>query len=85
MMTSPLPAQENGFARGEIILVASKKKSQGTAGTTATNTCGNGKIDAGESCDGADLGGKDCLDFGKPNPAGLACTNICTFDTSACH
>jgi hypothetical protein len=84
MTTSPAPAQENGFVQGKIILAASKKKSQGTAGTTATNTCGNGKIDAGESCDGPDVGGKTCVDFGK-NAGYLACTSNCTFDTSGCQ
>ncbi len=47
-------------------------------------TCGNGKIDAGENCDGSNLGGKRwCSDLGFD--AGiLSCSTDCTFDTSGC-
>jgi cysteine-rich repeat protein len=47
--------------------------------------CGNAVKDAGESCDGADLGGEDCLSVPGGFTGGtLACTASCTFDTSAC-
>jgi hypothetical protein len=87
MIASPALAQGDGLSAGKIILAETKKKkpaaSTGTATTTAT--CGNGKIEGGESCDGADLSGKTCVDFGKSNPVGLACSANCTFDTSACQ
>jgi hypothetical protein len=45
--------------------------------------CGNGKIEGGEYCDGADVGSKNCTDFGygsgKPG-----CNANCTFDPSVC-
>lgn len=31
---------------------------------TVSSTCGNGKVDPGESCDGTDFQGKDCTQFG---------------------
>jgi cysteine-rich repeat protein len=47
-------------------------------------TCGDGKRDPGEECDGADLGGQSCADAGFSNPAGLGCTPQCTLDASGC-
>src|SRR5262245_19342741 len=68
--TSPSVAQEDGLSGGKIILIdqgKGKKKGQtGTTSTTGTSTsgtsttaskCGNGVIDAGEQCDGNNLGG----------------------------
>ena len=53
-----------------------------TAGCT---NCGNGRVDAGEQCDGADLDGNDCTtvpgDFGGGR---LRCADGCRFDTSEC-
>jgi hypothetical protein len=45
--------------------------------------CGNGVIEAGEQCDGANLGGQTCVGLGFAGGT-LACTNACMFDTSAC-
>jgi hypothetical protein len=46
--------------------------------------CGNGAIDPGEQCDGADLQGFDCVSLGLGGGV-LACDPItCTFDTSMC-
>lgn len=50
--------------------------------------CGNGVIDPGEECDGADLDGNDCEDaYGGFNgcTGTLACTSDCRFDGSACR
>ncbi|HTJ80945.1 MAG TPA: hypothetical protein VL400_04455, partial [Polyangiaceae bacterium] len=55
-----------------------------TSGCTALPTCGNGAIDAGESCDGSNLGGKTCASQGFGTGT-LACSAGCAFDTSACH
>jgi hypothetical protein len=60
----------------------------GTTGPVAeegpVGNCGNGVIDAGEQCDGADLQGFDCASLGL-NGGTLACDPMmCTFDTSMC-
>ncbi|HEX6904724.1 MAG TPA: DNRLRE domain-containing protein [Thermoanaerobaculia bacterium] len=46
-------------------------------------TCGNGVRDAGEACDGADLGGQTCAGLGFLSGT-LTCTAACAFNTSAC-
>ena len=54
------------------------------AGGGGGGTCGNGTLDPGEACDGADLNGQTCegLGFGGGT---LACNGSCTgFDTSGC-
>jgi hypothetical protein len=57
--------------------------SSSTTGT-GTGNCGNGVIDAGEQCDGANLQGFDCQSLGL-NGGTLACdAMMCTFDTSMC-
>lgn len=50
------------------------------------NVCGNGVLEAGfaEQCDGANLGGKTCADFGF-DLGELACAATCEFDTSSCE
>jgi hypothetical protein len=54
------------------------------ADTGGVGNCGNGVIDAGEQCDGADLQGFDCQSLGL-NGGTLACDPMmCTFDTSMC-
>ena len=45
--------------------------------------CGNGVLEPGEECDGSDLGGQTCSDFGF-DQGSLACTGQCTIDTSDC-
>jgi len=46
--------------------------------------CGDGTRDGTEVCDGADLGGKTCMDLGFGGGT-LACLSDCVgFDTSAC-
>jgi hypothetical protein len=46
--------------------------------------CGNGELEPGESCDGADFGGQTCLDFGCEGGT-LTCAGDCTeVDTSSC-
>jgi len=55
------------------------------AGFTATpSDCGNNLIEGGEMCDGTDLGGQTCGDFGCSGGT-LACNVNCDgFDTSNC-
>ena len=45
--------------------------------------CGNMVKEAGEECDGADLGGETCASQGFTRGT-LTCTDSCTFDTSDC-
>ncbi len=48
--------------------------------------CGNGELDPGESCDGAALDGKQCVDVDPTRPGGtLACSATCSFDVSGCE
>ena len=55
-----------------------------TTNTTGGGNCGNGTIDAGEQCDGADLNGFDCSSLGYTGGT-LSCDAVtCTFDTSLC-
>ncbi len=49
-----------------------------------TGMCGDGKLNGIEACDGADLAGKTCVDFGSTDPVGLACAADCSFDKSGC-
>jgi hypothetical protein len=49
--------------------------------------CGNGVVEPGEECDGADLDGNDCeSNYGGAEgcTGTLSCTNDCRFDGSAC-
>lgn len=53
---------------------------------SAPTTCGNGKLDAGEVCDGTLLNSKTCSDVvGFGSKGVLACNSTCSgFDTSRC-
>jgi hypothetical protein len=46
--------------------------------------CGNGEIDRGEQCDGANLNDKTCADHGFVGGE-LGCTSTCQFDTTGCN
>jgi cysteine-rich repeat protein len=51
---------------------------------TCADTCGTiPGIQAGEECDGPDLGGQTCQDLGFPGGV-LGCTSECRLDTSGC-
>ena len=56
----------------------------GNGGGGASPNCGDGVVDGNEDCDGADLAGVSCQDFGFSNEGGLACTARCTFDAGNC-
>lgn len=45
--------------------------------------CGNGVVNPGEDCDGADLGGGTCMDAVQRGGT-LRCNADCTFDVSGC-
>ena len=45
--------------------------------------CGNGSVDAGEDCDGADLNGQTCVSFGFIR-GDISCRASCFFELSEC-
>jgi hypothetical protein len=47
--------------------------------------CGDGHIDLGEECDGAELAGRTCANFGGDPGRVLACSASCRFDVSGCE
>lgn len=49
-----------------------------------TAVCGNNITEAGEECDGPDLAGKTCQDYGY-NSGTLKCTSSCRWDSSTCY
>lgn len=57
-------------------------------GLKADTPCGNNqigpKVSGSEACDGTDLDGKTCVDFGGSFRQTLLCTDSCEFDASAC-
>lgn len=53
------------------------------AGCFAPQTCGNGTLDAGEECDGSNLGGATCSSEGFFGGT-LSCNSNCTLNTSQC-
>jgi hypothetical protein len=56
----------------------------GAGFTSVPTACGNDLIEGGELCDGTDLGGQTCGDFGCSGGS-LACNGSCDgFDTSNC-
>jgi subtilisin-like proprotein convertase family protein len=61
---------------------SSGKVSSSEGSSSGGELCGNGAIDAGEDCDGDDLGGADCVGQGFDDGT-LAC-DACAFDTAAC-
>lgn len=46
--------------------------------------CGNGSVDPGEDCDGADLDGEDCTSINQGFDGGALACDACVFDTSGC-
>lgn len=47
--------------------------------------CGNGTIEEGEACDGANLNERTCADVQPGTIGTLACSAFCEFDASGCH
>jgi cysteine-rich repeat protein len=48
-------------------------------------TCGDGIVNNAETCDGTNLDGRTCTDFGYAEAAGLSCNAQCRFDTTGCR
>jgi hypothetical protein len=73
-----------GLGLGPGTLGCSSSCTFDTSGCTAPPRCGDGVINQpGEVCDGADLGGKTCVDVGFLGGT-LACHADCTLDASSC-
>lgn len=53
-------------------------------GDTGVPVCGNGTVELGEQCDGADLNGIGCVELGYSGGT-LGCDPVtCTYDASGC-
>ncbi len=78
------------FAKSQVVgllalvlaLGASACDSDGGGGESQA-VCGNGVLEIGEACEGADLGGESCLSLGFDGGE-LGCSDQCRFVTSAC-
>ncbi len=55
----------------------------GGANIAASMVCGNGTREGSEQCEGADLGGADCISLGYSGGE-LGCTASCTHETGQC-
>ena len=75
-----------GYSGADIVTMESTYQSCGYNVTAPCSaTCGNGVLECGEVCDGGELGGMTCGDFGCSGGGVLACNNSCDgFDTSGC-
>ncbi len=75
-----------GVTVGPTTTVTSSTKASSTSSTVTSGgpECGNGELEAGESCDGADLGDATCETQGFPGGT-LGCTDACEFDTTLCE
>lgn len=76
--------QSQGFAGGGTLGCNSACNGYDTAGCSALDTCGNGMLDAGEDCDGTELGDATCESVGDFSGGSLSCNANCTFDTGEC-
>lgn len=90
--TTAAPTTGNGTTTGPGTATATTDASGSTqpagtgttdASTTAGPACGDGVVDVGEACDGAELGGMTCMSLGFTQGV-LACDDACQLDTSGC-
>jgi hypothetical protein len=70
-----------GFGGGTLTCTATCQLD--TAGCTTGAVCGNGLVEAGESCDGNNFGGATCVTLGFLGGQ-LGCSGACTLMTSGC-
>lgn len=60
----------------------------GEVGCEPLFDCGNGVLEAGEDCDGTDLGGASCYSIGlswEEHDPRLRCRDDCSFDVQSCY
>ncbi len=58
-------------------------ESESTTTTDTGNDCGNGVVDPGEGCDGANFNGQSCMGLGFSGGS-LMCTADCQINSSGC-
>jgi hypothetical protein len=75
-----LPAPSGGNYSGGTLACTPTTCTLDESGCTA---CGNGIVDMGETCDGAQLGGQTCVSQGF-DAGNLACSATCQYNTGAC-
>jgi hypothetical protein len=75
----------SGRAEGATCTLSELGDGTCQGGLCIIGSCGDGVVNGVEACDGRDLGGKTCVDFGSTDAAGLACAADCTFDKSRCN
>jgi len=71
-------------ACGTLVAVGcSDDDSGGNLNNNTSGMCGNDILEAGEDCDGSDIGPSTCATLGLGGGT-LACTGACAYDTSGC-
>ena len=76
--------EEQGLV-GQVSCDANCRIDFSTCTMPEVDPCGNGQLDAGEDCDGANLNGMTCVSLGAGFVSGdLACGADCSFDSSRC-
>jgi cysteine-rich repeat protein len=81
-----------GVANGSTSTGEAAATSTGTSSSATTSNgstssgavCGNGVAEAGEACDGSDLGGADCTQAGFATAAGASCSASCELVFDGC-
>jgi len=78
-----LAACSRGSTSIDEDLTAAAGQSEGNGGAS---TCGNGKIEEGEECDGDALGSGSCKTFGFNGGGTLSCDpDTCRYNTEMCR
>jgi len=81
-----IPADASTGGTGTTMASGDATASGDTPTSSGGLVCGNGLLDEGEDCDGAELGGKACFDIDAAKPLGsLVCAGDCRFDSSGCN
>jgi hypothetical protein len=85
VLTGASSLDYNSFSRASPWDIGALEYGSASSGGTTppASTCGNGKLDTGEQCDGSLLNGKTCVTQGFTSGS-LSCTSSCTLNTAAC-
>lgn len=86
--TEPNPSGDpTSVSAGDSDADSESTTDEGTASASGATTpgpmCGNGAIDAGEACDGAELAGASCQSLGHAEGT-LLCSEQCQYDEQQC-
>jgi hypothetical protein len=82
---TPIPNQQATDQFGSRTFARFKASMLCTPAVRSATFCGDGTIQAGEDCEGGNLGGASCASLGFSDGGTLACTADCRFDTSGCR